>query len=1140
MTDPSGAVLIGAGVRVANTATGSVNELKTNEKGDYVAPYLVPGPYKLEVQAAGFAKYERDGLQVDMGRRVEVDVTMTVGQSTESVLVTAEASQLETEAATRATLVESHQVADLPTSNGNPYMLLNLVPGASSARFDMRTGDRPFDPSFLISFAMDGTRANRNDLTLDGVPVTGTNGGGNNVIATWVPPTDTVAEFKVQTATFDAKGGQTEGGLVNFSLKSGTNSLHSALAYNYMGPELTANDWFANKTGQPNGNFTYNRWDATVSGPLVIPHVFNGRNNTFFMWGYEGWHTVSPRAELLTVPTDAEKQGDFSALLKINANYQIYDPATATLLSSGRVQRTPFIGNIVPASRISPIAKNILSYFSAQPTDFSHPDGASNLNLPNEEEPLTYYTHTARVDHNFKNTNRLFGRFIVYKRQSHYFDHFNSAASGEWFQFLSRGAMIDDVQTFSPSFVMNLRIGFNRFVRVQNSNPLSVGFDLSKLGFPSSYTKLIDPGVLRFPAINIDGMSGSYNAGQFRPAETRSFQANFSKLKGAHNIEFGLEWREYREQYYGNTPAQAGTFNFSTNWTKGPLDNSTAAPSGGIGQGLASLLLGLPTGGSVAKNANYAEASTVWAPYIQDTWKASRKLTLTLGLRYELEGPLTERYDRSVKGFIYNAPQPIQAAVQAAYAKNPTPEVAPANFLVQGGLTFANTNGEPRTLWNRAPYDFMPRFGFAYQANEKTVVRGGYGIYYGFLGTRRTAVNQTGFSQGTNMVTSTDNGLTFTGTLANPFPNGLLSPTGASLGTLTNLGAGISFFNQNPKTPYNQKWSIGIQRKLPFKSMIDISYVGNRGTRIETGRNLNALPNKYLSTSPSRDQNQINYLSTNMPNPFQGLLPAYSALNGMNTNSTVSRQSLLVPYPEYGSVSTTTNQGYSWYHAMDLRWERQFANGFMLQVTETWSKFMEATGFLNGADLLPYRDISDEDIPHRLVVNWVYALPIGRGKALLGSTNRLVDGVIGGWKIAGIFSRQSGEPLGFPASAIFYGDINSIVLPASQRTWYRWFNTNAGWETNNTKALGSSLVTTIPRNSWLRSDILVEWDIAGSKEFRFKDRYTVQVRGDFLNAFNQHSFATPDMSPYDGANFGTISTLRSQPRKINLTAKFTF
>ncbi len=344
---------------------------------------------------------------------------------------------------------------------------------------------------------------------------------------------------------------------------------------------------------------------------------------------------------------------------------------------------------------------------------------------------------------------------------------------------------------------------------------------------------------------------------------------------------------------------------------------------------------------------SYAETSTVWSLYFQDDWRLTKRLTVTLGLRYELEGPLTERFNRSVRGFDPNYVQPIEEQVRANYAKSPTPEMAASQFSVRGGLTFAGVKGEPRELWRRDRNNFMPRIGVAYNVNSKTVIRGGFGRYFGFLGARRGDIIASGFSRFTPLTPTLD-GVNFTATLANPFPGGILPAPGAADGPLTNVGQSASYFTPNPSAPMMQKWQISIQRQLARLLVAEVSYVGNRGSDIETSRNANITPNQYLSTLPTRDQAKIDYWTANLPNPFYPLLP-----NTSRSGTQIGRSALLYKYPQYTGLTYTTNEGRSWYNSLQVRLERRFASGVTLQGSYTFSKFMEATGFLNSGDCSP-------------------------------------------------------------------------------------------------------------------------------------------------------------------------------------------
>ncbi len=1124
VTDTQDAVIPGATVQVMNLATGLTTTLKSNEQGIYQALYLPLGMYRISAEAAGFKHVVRDNIEVRVNDRLEVNIVLQVGEVTETVTVTAETPLLETSSASTGQVVDARRVADLPIAHGEPYALMATTTGAAF------TGDpaldRPFEPSHVANYAMGGARGLRNELTLDGAPAGASTANPREVSASFVPPTDILAEMKILTSSIDASVGQTEGGSVSLSLKSGTNELHGTAYYNKLAPELNANLFFANRNGQPITSFDYNRWGVSATGPVLIPKLYNGKNRTFYMYGYEGIIETRPRGSVLTVPTEEQRTGNLSGLLKVGANYQIYDPLTRRAEGS-RFRTDPIAGNLIPASRISPIATNVLKYF-AKPNVAGTADGGNNLSQPNLPEQASYYSHTWRLDHNFSERWRTFGRFSWYNRQSTYSDHFHNISTGEWFKFHSINAAFDHVYTINPTTVLNVRYGYNRFIRDVNRNPASLGFDLTSLGFPKSWNDAIPADIRRFPNINISGYYATSGTVLWRPQDTHQYGAAVDKIHGAHSMKFGADYRIYYKNQINPDINSTGQVAFGDGYTRGPLDNTPAAPRG---QGLAALLLGIPTGGGVERRSSFAESNTMWGFYFQDDWKLSRKLTVTLGLRYETESPLRERHNRSVRGFDPNAQLAIAAPALAAYAKNPTPEISASQFRVAGGVTFAGVGGQSRGVWNRDKNNFMPRIGLVYHATPKTVIRGNYGIFYAFMGVRRGDVIQSGFSYTTNLVPTLD-GVNYIATIANPFPDGVTEPPGSSLGTATFLGQGISFFEPHLKTPYNQRWQFGIQRELPWRTVLEITYAGNRGTTLEVTRDLNTIPTRYLSTLPTRDNERNAYLTANLPNPFAGLLPG-TGRNGSN----ISRQTLFTAYPQFTSVSTTTNQGYSTYHSLAIEADRRFSKGFTIQGGYTWSKFIEATSYLNGADSMPTYTISDQDIPHRFSMSFIYELPFGKGRALLANAPRGVSAIISGWQVQGIHVRQSGPALGF-GNMLFYGDIKKIALDKGQRGIDRWFDTSM-FERSNTKALVSNVRVSPLRFAGIRGPGPVNWDLSALKNTKINEKMNVQIRGEFLNATNTPFFAAPNTDQYNTA-FGTITSTRGYARRIQLGIKLIY
>jgi hypothetical protein len=1124
VSDASGAVVPQASIDIRSKATDRVISLLSDGQGYFQASFLVPGAYRVNAEKTGFKLFTGD-VEVRADERLEVNAVLQVGDVAQAVVVAEETPLLDATTATLGEVVDEKRITDLPL-NGNPYEAMQLAAGVVFA--GSATNDRPFDTLSSVGYAIAGVRANRAELSLDGSPNTST-AGVNEVTAAYVPPTDTLREVKVLTATFDAGLGQTEAGVVSMSLKSGGQRLHGTVNYVALPEPASANLFFANRTGQLPRGFNYNRWGATAGGPVVLPGVYNGRRRTFFLYGYEGIHERRPRGNTLTVPTEAERRGDFLALLKLGAQYQIYDPYTRRSVTGGRTQVNPLANNIVPAARLNPVALNILKYYPL-PTVSGTTDGQNNLPLPNAPETNVYYNHAARVDHYLGDRQRIFVRLNAYNRDSQYNDWFQTAATGERLQYVSRAGAVDEVYTLSPNSILNVRYGYNRFVRNTDGPPASQSFDLTALGFAPAYNNLIEPRIRRFPYITIAGYAPTRNGVLFRATDTHTLDAAVDRMGRRHGLKIGGEYRVYREDQYNYDNVSTGYFDFNTAWTRGPYDNSGASP---IGQGLASLLFGLPTSGYVERRDSYAEQSTVWAGFLQDSWRAARRLTMSAGVRYEIEAGITERYNRSVRGFDSGLVLPIDAAVRTKYATNPTPEVSAAQFVVRGGVNFAGVLGQPRTLWRSDKNNFMPRFGLAYSLSRKTVVRAGYGMFFGFLGARRGDVIQASFSQRTTLVPSIDSGLTFQTQLANPFPSGLVPPTGSSLGPMTYLGQGISFFNTQPLAPYMQRWQVSIQRELPHRIVVEVGYVGNRGTHIIAYRNLDAIANVYLSRSPIRDDAAINYLTASLKNPFYPLLP-----NTSRASSNIARVDLLRPYPQFTSVMTDTNEGYSWYHAATATVQKRFSRGWTMTAVYTWSKFMEATTFLNEGDPRPARTISDQDFPHRLTLSWIYEFPLGRRRRFFSGARGLAGALTGGWQISGIYAAQSGQAFAF-GNIIFYGYLKNVPLHNSQRTIDRWFNTGAGFERNALKALAYNLRTFPLRFAGLRGDGINNFDVSVSKNTRLGERVTLQFRADALNALNHPAFSNPNMDPTSTA-FGTVTSQKNYARRLQLGLKLLF
>jgi len=1155
--DQNKAAVPGATVSITDRSRNTTVTLATNADGLFEAPYLLPSVYQIVVEAAGFKKSIQDGVQVQINETRNLEIAVEVGGNQETVTVTAEAATLNATDANLGQTVDQKRLAELPLVHGDPYTLVGLAPGVTytgSTRLD-----RPFEPTHIVGYAMDGVRGIRSDMLIDGAPSTAT-ANANEVIASYVPPSDIVQEFKVQTATFDAQFGNTEGGVTSIVIKSGTNQLHGT-AYFWEEPGgLAANDFFgkARNQGRP---FTYsNRPGFSVNGPIVIPKLYNGKDKTFFLFGYERIHDSRPRFDAgssVYVPTATLASGNFSGL-----GVTIFDPLTGIVgtgtgaggngCATGVICRTAFAGNLIPSTRINPVAKAILATFG-QPKSSGLNGNIFDSQLT--EKTKKYDTYTFRIDQNIGDRDRFFVRGSWYERIGVYNDYTASAYSGVNFGFRSRQAVIDDVHTFNATTVLNVRYGYNRFIRIQDQEPDAQNFDLTTLGFPASYNSLVPAAIRRFPRFDFPANTvlGNGMSNEFRPVGSHFATAIVNKALDQHSLKFGAEMRIYREDDRFKSNDQTGQFIFDNTYTR--PTSASSSDTNGL-QALASFLLGYPTTLNIVRRADYSEYSKTWGFFVQDGWRLNNKLTLNLGLRWEFESALVERQNKSISAFDTAYVQPVQATVQSKYAalNDAALKALLPQINVTGGLLFAGKD-TGKGLYNTPKSGFLPRIGFAYQWDSKTVIRGGFGLYQGFLGERRGDAIQPGYTQTTTAVLTTNaNGAPLPFTLSTPFANtAILEPTGNALGRQTALGQAISFFNQNPKVSKQARWQIGFQRELLAGWVLEGEYVGNHGYNMEIVRNINALPNQFLNTDNSRTTAMTNnntFLTTAVANPFAGL----AEFKGTSFfNPTISRSQLLRPFPSFGDILTTNNDGKSWYNAAQFSLNKRFSKDYTIQASYTWSKWTQATEYLNPGDALPTKMISDQDSPHRFALSSLYTLPFGKGERFMAHSNWLANALIGGWHINGTLQLQAGFPIGFGsfniATGATSGDLfyngGTIAIPSNQRTTEHWFNTSAFTSILNATSTNATPVNhlrTLPyRFDTVRRDYIKNLDFGVGKDIQLRETMKIQLRFELLNAFNEPYFVAPVVSP-GSTDFGKISASNQDnyARRAQIGFKFIF
>jgi len=1134
VTDPSGAAVAGVEVKATNRATGAAVSARSNDTGNYTLSYLLPATYDLTADFTGFKKLQRQGIEVRVGDLLSVDLTLEVGNATETVEVKAGTPLLETSNVSLGQVQDEHNITNLPVQAGNANELVLLTPGVANST-NLRQRKSSFN-SASSQFTTNGNQLYANEYTIDGIVDTFSNGGSGALIAFQLPE-NSVSEFKVETSSFDASLGHTPGAVLNTMTKSGTNDYHGEMHEWMINAALDADTFFQNASGGAKPNYQDNRYGAALGGPVRIPHVYDGRKKTFFFFGWEGNQWGKPRAIVGTVPTAAEMTGDFSALLKAGSQYQIYNPFSTVAAANGRYSRTPFPDNVIPASLIDPVAQKIQSYY-LPPNTVGTAAGQNNYTF-NGKDLFQYNAYIVRLDHNFSDNNRAFFRL---DRDGYYEQDasvWKNLSSGLDLVRINRDAVIDDVQVLSPSTILDVKYGVTEET-LPEYRP-SKGVELSTLGFSQNLLALLNPALETFPQVYMNTKAptnrctgdctgtfsgfGGFNSGDgYMTGLIHNLGATMTMVKSSHTLRYGLDTRLYRSFGFAGGFDVSPQLTFLPTYTNGPLDNATVAP---IGQEYASFLLGIPSG-QMTRSASYAGQNTYYAAYIQDDWKVSKRLTINFGLRYEYESPISERFNRAVRGFDRTDPNPIQAAAIAAYAQNPIPQLPASQFKVLGGLMFAGPNDHD--LWNGQTTNFLPRIGMAFQTNDKTVIRAGYGIFYDTIALNRSPIVQSGFTASTPIQASIDNGLHFMASTENPFPNGLIQPQGSAAGLQTFLGQALTVYPVNREQPYSQRWTAMVERQLPKQFLLEMGYVGNKAVRLNINRNINALPDQYLSTSFFRDQATINTLTATVPNPFYGLSPVYP--------KTIAVSDLLRPYPEFGDITEVQPVGYSWYHSLQVRAEKRFSHGYTVLLGYTYSKLMEATSFLNAGDPVPNRSISSLDRPHRLNLSVIYELPFGNGKPLLSHALPVVKGILGGWQLNSIITYQSGDPLGF-GDAIFIGNIQSIPLSSSQRSVSQWFNTGAGFVTASSQQRADDLRTFPSAFAGVRGDGQTMWDLSLVKKFSIGERVKLEFRAEAYDLMNHPNFSDPNTTVTSSA-FGTVTAQAGLSREFQGAVRISF
>ena len=1117
VTDSQGASMANATVVLTSEATKISRTTASNGAGEYVFSAVAPGVYTVTVTTGGFKKAETKGIRVDAGNTIPFDVKLQLGETSESVDVSAAEPVVNNGTSYNGQLIDSQKLQNLPNPGRNPFLfskLDNAVTAVGDPRF-VRFQDQ--SGSSTISIA--GAPMSSNNYSVDGVPITDFS---NRAVI--IPSIEAVEEVKVQANTYDAEIGRTSGGMFNTTLKSGSSTLHGVLQGETRQTNWGANTFFNNQQGLPRGAAEFYSYVGSLSGPIPLPKWLGGKDKTFFAITEEGYRQRSPfvNSTRFVVPTALQRTGDFSEIGTVTST------GTCTAGTNGVnaiciknfAAGGYYAGNKI--TNINPIGLKILQAYPS-PNSTESRFGVANFTGGD--------TLGDRADEfNGKLTHQFSSRWLA----DFYYLHYGSKEpggnplqtlagySGSYLLYRKVDAIgIQNTITVNPTTVLTVGFGFNRFPN--NTQDISTGFDQSTLGFPNYYTAAQSKKA--FPRITTDGTSlvneGTSNSG---PAVffSRNFVVGVAKSLGKHNLKAGYNYRAISLTFTSLSDT-SGWFNFNN------LSGTAAAD----------ILLGYPTTGQLIVPSRLAYTTGYQAVYLHDDFRLTQRLTFNLGFRYEYEPGIHERSNNISVGFdrnvVYNA---FGGSVQA-----------------KGGVAFAGQSGYGTNTGNMGS-KYNPRAGFAFSVDKDTVVKGGYGVFYA----PEYYSNNNGYAPGyilTNSIPSQSG--TPTISLSNPYPSIKTTPTGNSNGLSTNIGTTLSLIDQYRRSPLFQSYSLQVEHEFPLGIAFKVGYVGGHGRNLPDSLNINQLPDSQYSQGIA--------LTTKVANPYAGL--------GSWGTGTVNKYQTLLPFPQYQGITLATSLGKSNYNSLDLKVQKRFNRGVTLLAAYTWSSNWDSiwgaygsSNSLNSGNNGP-QDIynlskeyarATNDIPNRFSIAGTLELPFGRGKAFLGGVNRWVDLAVGGWRFNDIMIIQNGGPL-----AITQGNGNSSYGNSAQRpsliagsspckSGAPQGRLNSYFDGTAYSITAPFAYGTAPRASNCYGPGYINSDLSLNKDFRMTERVHAEFRAEALNAFNTPQFATPNLSVGSASvnsTTGAVTTTRNSgagqitgtlgfPRLVQLGGRLTF
>lgn len=1195
--DPAEAPIAGAAVVVTHTETNTSFTRKTNETGYYEANFLMPGSYSVSASMTGFKQAIQRNIELPISTRQEINLKLEIGAITESVSVTGDAPLLETNAVSSGRVMDSRSMAELPVLSNSPVLLAKFSSGIQSTgtnrylSFNSQSGASSFNTSGNVG---------GNDYSIDGA----LNASDGRQIS-YIPHTDALLEFKVETSGFDASIGATTGASVAMMTKAGTNELHGAASWMHWQqrwngtPFFTRQLWYRkiaeaesagnpalaeklrNSPKQPSGHS--NNYSGSIGGPVYIPKVIDGRNRMFFFFSYNGFKDVKPAegTPQATVPTMAERDGDFSDLLRINLNpgrFQIFDPLSvkADPARPGHFVRTPLAGNLIPKARmINPAYPTYAKFLPApnsNPLDFRTGSPYNNYQAVAQPYNWDYNSLSSRLDYTLSEKHRFFAR-------GSWFDY--KEDRNDWTYEVARGLQSNGLHRTNPSgtvdwvflptsnTIWNFAGSLNHYYEsVLVKKPLD--YKPSDVGLPA-YLDQKAGALAILPQMSFEGYSGiSQPRPYVRIVQTLSGKADVTHIRGDHTLRAGFDVRQYYRAGRDDSNS-AGAFTFDSTYTRQTEDNNVN-PAGNLGHGWASFLLGMPTVLRVDTIDSFALHNPYYGWFAQDNWRVTPKLSLTLGLRMELEAGPTERYNRMIGWFDRGLDLPITAGAKAAYAQAPVAALASGQFQVLGGSVYPGVNGQPRTLWKNQAM-LLPRAAAAYQWRSRTVLRAGFGMFYDTYNVLQRGFSYNGFSRSTNTTMTNDFGQSWNAgdpangvsALKDPFPvrsdgTRFDAPLREALGSMQMAGRSFSFRDPDEMKRARQfRIRLGIQHQLDAQTVLEAGFIHAYADNTYVSANLNPLPEQFWSGELKRNDALASDMNNNVTNPFY--IGNFSALrsshplvyqdmstNGFFTSRTIRKNQLLRPYPQMSGLTySDAPRGAVKADSLEVSVQRRFSRGFNLNFYYTAMRQRDRDFYANEFDAAPSWRISNNSRPQRVAASGIYELPFGKGRK--HATSGLGHALLGGWQVGATYEYQPGPLIGF-GNLYYYGDRSKIA--SDTRALDQWFNTagvacgqppgtDSGFERCSSRGPAAYQKRVFPtRLDGLRQGSTNTWNTNVIRDFQMGERASLLLRLDVINLLNRSEWEAPNTDPFS-SNFGKVTAVTSaQKRFLQIQAKIRF